>query len=86
MIAYLYTLLIHTARLHTLSLLYCKYMDRKLESYKIFPYVAWATIVLFAVFVYTLTLQLDSEVANIAVEIEALADRVDALEEARLKK
>jgi len=33
--------------------------DRSLESLKLFPFFAWAVFIMFAVFVYTLTNQLD---------------------------
>ncbi len=40
---------------------------RSLESYKIFPYVAWTTSILFAFFVY-----------NIAMELQTVADQLQA--------
>lgn len=44
-----------------------KNSDRTLESFAIFPYVAWAITIIFAGFVY-----------NIAVELQAVAERLEA--------
>lgn len=39
-------------------------VDRKLESFKIFPYVAWGLIILFVFFVYQLTVELKDTAAT----------------------
>ncbi|MEK7462533.1 MAG: hypothetical protein AAB618_03070 [Patescibacteria group bacterium] len=41
--------------------------DRKLESFKLFPYLAWGLVVLFVFFVYKLTIEL-SDNANVLNE------------------
>ena len=60
-------------------------MNNTLESNPIFPYVAWAVVIGFALFTYTLTLNLNAEVALIAIDIDAIEDRVDTLEQTVIK-
>jgi hypothetical protein len=57
--------------LSTLWVLYFKYLmrprvsDRSLESFKIFPYIAWVLIIGFGVFVYQITQKLEEVSAEI---------------------
>lgn len=39
--------------------------ERKLEAFRIFPYVAWMLIIFFALFVYKLTTELTSTAAGL---------------------
>ncbi len=48
--------------------------DRKLESFKIFPYIAWGIIILFVFFVYKLTV-------NLTATAEELDQKSSTLEE-----
>lgn len=55
-------------------------MHNTLESYKIFPYVAWALVIAFAVFTALLTKQLEQEFDVIDVTVTDIEMRVDRLE------
>lgn len=39
--------------------------ERKLEAFKIFPYVAWMLVIFFALFVYKITTELTSTAAEL---------------------
>jgi len=47
-------------------------MNNSIESSKLFPVAAWAMVVLFALFVYTLTMQLQAELMEISNSVERL--------------
>ena len=47
--------------------------DSRLESHPLFPYIAWGTIIVFAVFVVNLTLSVENR-------ISALEDRTTQLQ------
>ncbi len=55
-------------------------MNNTLESYKIFPYIAWALVIGFALFTYSLTMQLQDELADINSGIERLETKLNTLE------
>ncbi len=55
-------------------------MNNSLESSKFFPYVAWTTVVLFALFTYSLTMRLQSELSNINNGIDRLEQKIQNLE------
>ena len=55
-------------------------MNNSLESSKFFPYVAWTTVVLFALFTYSLTMRLQSELSNINNGIDRLEQKIQSLE------
>ncbi len=55
-------------------------MNNSLESSKIFPYIAWATVIGFALFTYTLTMHLNAELDTITVEMDSLEMRLQTLE------
>jgi hypothetical protein len=55
-------------------------MNNTLESSKFFPYVAWATIIAFAIFTYLLTLRLNDQLDSISSGVESLESRVEKLE------
>lgn len=56
-------------------------MNNTLESHKLFPYIAWAIVIGFAVFVYTLTLRVQNELEVIGDGVSRLEERIGALEE-----
>lgn len=56
-------------------------MNNTLESSKLFPYAAWAIVVLFALFVYTLTMQLKAELDDISNSVERLEYKLGTKEE-----
>lgn len=47
-------------------------MNNSIESSKLFPIAAWAMVVLFALFVYTLTMQLQAELMEISNSVDRL--------------
>ncbi len=50
--------------------------DRKLESFKIFPYIAWGLIILFVIFVYKLTSELNDNASTLEQQSGSLEDKV----------
>lgn len=55
-------------------------MHNTLESSKLFPFIAWSTVIGFAFFTYTLTLHLNAELDTISADMSSLELRVQALE------
>jgi len=55
-------------------------MNNTLESSKLFPFIAWSTVIGFALFTYTLTMHLNSELDSISIDIESLESRIQTLE------
>lgn len=51
--------------------------DRKLESFKLFPYVAGLLIVGFSLFVYKLTTELDDNATNLEKQSSSLESKVN---------
>lgn len=51
--------------------------SRTLESYRIFPYIAWATFIFFALFVYNITLELKEVTENLQRTTYSLEAKVD---------
>ncbi len=62
------------------NLIYFSYMNHTLESYRIFPYIAWVLVIGFAVFTYMLTTNLQAELGDVDNSIEAMEMRIDKLE------
>ena len=66
--------------------------ERTLEKYKAFPYIAWAVFIGFAIFVYTLVLELQETAESLASSSATYQDigervlsneeRIEALEAA----
>ncbi|MCF7815464.1 MAG: hypothetical protein K9M10_00355 [Candidatus Pacebacteria bacterium] len=52
-------------------------MKHTLESHKIFPYIAWTLIVGFAFFTYNLTVQFQSDLAQIGDGVDRLEQRLN---------
>jgi hypothetical protein len=55
-------------------------MNHTLESYRIFPFVAWALVIGFAVFTYMLTTQLQTNLGDVDTSLEDIEMRLEKLE------
>lgn len=59
--------------------------DKALEAYKVFPYVAWTVTILFAVFVYNITLELKEVTTDLQAQTDhlnkKLGERPDLIED-----
>lgn len=55
--------------------------DKTLESYKIFPYVAWTLTFAFAVFVYHITTELRVVAQNLQAQTEFLQESIEKTSE-----
>ncbi len=55
-------------------------MNNTLESSKFFPYIAWITIIAFAIFTYLFTVRLNDQLDAISSGVEDMQVRVDKLE------
>ncbi|MCA9355379.1 hypothetical protein KC865_02400 [Candidatus Kaiserbacteria bacterium] len=51
--------------------------DKALESYKIFPYVAWILTLSFAAFVYNITLELQAVTRDLQTQTQWLQEKVN---------
>ena len=51
--------------------------DKTLESYKIFPYIAWTLTIGFGLFLYNLTLELKEVASDLQVQTQFLQEMVD---------
>lgn len=51
--------------------------DKALESYKIFPYVAWLVTIGFAIFVYNITVELQTVTRDLQVQTSILMDKIN---------
>lgn len=51
--------------------------DKALEAYKIFPYVAWTVTILFAVFVYNITIELKAVTDDLQKQTKSLNAKLD---------
>jgi hypothetical protein len=61
-------------------------MNNTLESYKVFPYIAWALVIGFALFTYSLTLRLEQDLIaldDLGPRVDQLEARIDAMEASR---
>lgn len=52
-------------------------MNNTLESSKLFPYIAWALVISFAVFTYALATRMQTELSDISVSVERLEAKID---------
>jgi hypothetical protein len=50
--------------------------DRRLESFRLFPYVAWILTALFTFFVYQITVELREVSANLELQSEFIEEQV----------
>ncbi len=55
-------------------------MNHTLESYRIFPYIAWALVIGFAVFTYILTVRLQENLNNVDSSLSDIELRLQKLE------
>ena len=51
--------------------------DKSLESYKIFPYVAWVLTFIFALFVYNITMELKAVADNLEAQTKWLQEKTE---------
>lgn len=56
-------------------------MHNTLESYRFFPYVAWALVIGFALFTYLLTVRVNQELSGIDTNVDDLEMRIERLEQ-----
>lgn len=56
-------------------------MNHTLESYRIFPFVAWALVIGFAVFTYMLTVRLQENLGNVDTSLNDIEMRLERLEQ-----
>ena len=54
---------------------------KKLEDSKLFPYIAWTTVIGFALFTYNLALDVQDQLEDIDDGIESLDMRLDRIEQ-----
>ncbi len=52
-------------------------LDRKLESFKIFPYVAWGLVVFFVFFVFKLTTELGDNAESLSQQSNSLETKAN---------
>jgi len=55
-------------------------MNNSLESYKVFPFIAWALVIGFAVFTYLLTVRVSQEMSGLDTSVDDLENRIERLE------
>ena len=55
-------------------------MNNTLESYKIFPYIAWVIVIGFAAFTYMLTVRLQENLNNVDTSLSDIEMRLEKLE------
>jgi hypothetical protein len=55
-------------------------MHNSLESSRFFPYIAWATVIGFAIFTYTLTVRVQTELSDIGDGVERLEQKINDME------
>ncbi len=55
-------------------------MNHTLESYRIFPFIAWTLVIGFAVFTYMLTVRLQENLSNVDSSLSDIELRLQKLE------
>ncbi len=55
-------------------------MNHTLESYRVFPYIAWVLVIGFALFTLNLTYAVSKEISGVGGSVENLEERVERLE------
>jgi hypothetical protein len=50
--------------------------DKTLESFKLFPYIAWAITLLFSIFVYNITFELKTVAQDLQKQTQFLQEQV----------
>jgi len=56
-------------------------MKYTLESYRVFPFVAWALVIGFAFFTYMLTVRLQENLGDVDTSLEDIEMRLERLEQ-----
>ncbi len=56
-------------------------MNHTLESYRVFPVVAWLLVIGFAVFTYMLSVRVNGEISGIDTSVDDLEMRIERLEQ-----
>ncbi len=51
--------------------------DKRLEAFKIFPYVAWGLTLVFAIFVYKITTELQEVTRELQVQTQQLQKQIN---------
>lgn len=52
--------------------------DQRLESHRFFGYIAWTLIVLFAFFVYNITVELKATTSELQQKVDSIEAKVNA--------
>ncbi len=55
-------------------------MNHTLESYKIFPVIAWILVIGFALFTYSLVMRFEKELTDINSGIDRLELKIDTID------
>jgi len=63
--------------LYSVYMNFKKGSDRRLEAFKIFPYIAWILTILFTIFVYNITLDLRDTTNQLRAETQLLQSQVN---------
>lgn len=56
-------------------------MNHSLESYRVFPYIAWTLVIGFVLFTLQLTMRVSAEIAGIGSNLGDLETRIERLEQ-----
>ena len=56
-------------------------MNHTLESYRVFPIIAWLLVIGFAGFTYMLTVRVSNEISGIDTSVDDLEMRIERLEQ-----
>ena len=51
--------------------------DKSLEAFKVFPYVAWGLTVIFAFFVYNITMELKAVTTQLQAQTKSLEEKIN---------
>ena len=55
-------------------------MHNSLESSKFFPYIAWSVVIGFAIFTYSLTIRMQTELSDIGDGVDRLEQKINTME------
>lgn len=59
-------------------------MQHTLENHKLFPYIAWATVISFAFFTYTLAMELQSDLDNLNESVDGIEQSLQEMKAERM--
>jgi len=60
-------------------------MAKKLEEHRIFPYIAWATVIAFAYFTYTLTTSVQTDLDNLSESVSRVETSLNEIKADRAR-